>query len=235
MMSEIKAPIGIIGAMDDEVRGLVSRLDGRREEIINGIKFYTGTLFGKDVVVAKCGVGKVFASMCATAMIMRYSPCLIVNTGVGGALSSELSCTDIVIATKLVQHDMDTSPLGDPVGLVSGINKVYFDADEHAAAVLMNAAIKLSLPAKRGVIASGDQFVADKATKDRIVTTFGADVCEMEGAAIAQVAYVSGTPFAVVRSISDGADGNSPMDFPTFLSIAVKSSESLTLALVEAF
>ena len=234
-MSENKAPIGIIGAMSDEVDGLIAKLDGHCEELVSGIKFHTGTLYGKSVVIARCGVGKVFAAMCATAMIIKYSPCLIVNTGVGGALSSSLSCADIVVATKLVQHDMDTSPLGDPVGMISGINKVYFDADESAAEALMAAAKKLSLPAKRGVIASGDQFVASKEEKDRIVSTFGADVCEMEGAAIAQAAYVSGTPFAVVRAISDGADGNSPMDFPTFLSIAVKNSESLTLALVEAF
>ena len=234
-MSENKAPIGIIGAMSDEVDGLIAKLDGHCEELVSGIKFHTGTLYGKSVVIARCGVGKVFAAMCATAMIIKYSPCLIVNTGVGGALSSSLSCADIVVATKLVQHDMDTSPLGDPVGMISGINKVYFDADESAAEALMAAANKLSLPAKRGVIASGDQFVASKEEKDRIVSTFGADVCEMEGAAIAQAAYVSGTPFAVVRAISDGADGNSPMDFPTFLSIAVKNSESLTLALVEAF
>jgi len=234
-MSENKAPIGIIGAMNDEVDGLIAKLDGHREECVSGIKFHTGSLYGKEVVIARCGVGKVFAAMCATAMIIKYSPRLIVNTGVGGALSSELACADIVVATKLVQHDMDTSPLGDPVGLISGINKIYFDADERAAEVLMGAAEKLGIPAKRGVIASGDQFVADKATKDKIVSAFDADVCEMEGAAIAQAAYVTGTPFAVVRAISDGADGNSPMDFPAFLSIAVKSSESLTLALVEAF
>ena len=234
-MKNNTAPIGIIGAMSDEVDGLIAKLDGHVEELVSGIKFHTGTIYGKPVVIARCGVGKVFASMCATAMIIRYSPRLIINTGVGGALSSELSCADIVVATRLVQHDMDTSPLGDPVGMVSGINMVYFDADERAADVLMTAARKLSLPAKRGVIASGDQFVASKETKDRIVSTFGADVCEMEGAAIAQAAYVSGTPFAVVRAISDGADGNSPMDFPTFLAIAVKSSESLTLAFVEAF
>ena len=230
-----KANIGIIGAMTDEVREIISHLENETVETVSGIEFHTGNLFGKNVVIARCGVGKVFASMCATAMIIRYSPRLIINTGVGGALSSELSCADIVVATRLVQHDMDTAPLGDPVGMVSGINMVYFDADERAADVLMSAAKKLSLPAKRGVIASGDQFVASKETKDRIVSTFGADVCEMEGAAIAQAAYVSGTPFAVVRAISDGADGNSPMDFPTFLSIAVKSSESLTLAFVEAF
>ena len=234
-MIEKKAPIGIIGAMNDEVDALISRLDGHLEETVSGIKFHTGTIYGKPVVIARCGVGKVFAAMCATAMIIRYSPCLIVNTGVGGALSSGLSCADIVVATKLVQHDMDTSPLGDPVGLVSGINKIYFDADERVAELLINAASKLSLPAKRGIVASGDQFVADKKTKDRIVSTFGADVCEMEGAAIAQAAFVAGVPFAVVRAISDGADGNSPMDFPTFLSIAVKSSQSLTLALIESY
>ena len=234
-MSDNKAPIGIIGAMSDEVNGLIARLDGHREELVSGIKFHTGTIYGKPVVIARCGVGKVFAAMCATAMIIKYAPRLIVNSGVGGALSSELSCADIVVATRLVQHDMDTSPLGDPVGMVSGINKVYFDADESAADALMRAATNLALPAKRGVIASGDQFVADKATKNRIVSTFGADVCEMEGAAIAQAAYVSGTPFAVVRAISDNADGNSPMDFPTFLSIAVKSSESLTLALIKTY
>ena len=234
-MKNNTAPIGIIGAMSDEVDGLISKLDGHSEELVSGIKFHTGTIYGKPVVIARCGVGKVFASMCATAMIIKYSPRLIINTGVGGALSPELSCADIVVASKLVQHDMDTSALGDPVGMISGINMVYFDADESAADVLMSAAKKLSLPAKRGVIASGDQFVASKEEKDRIVSAFGADVCEMEGAAIAQAAYVSGTPFAVVRAISDGADGNSTMDFPTFLSIAVKSSESLTLAFVEAF
>ena len=233
-MTDNKAPIGIIGAMSDEVDGLIARLEGHAEELVGGIKFHTGTVFGKPVVIARCGVGKVFASMCATAMIIKYSPRLIVNTGVGGALSPSLSCADIVVATRLVQHDMDTSPLGDPVGMISGINKVYFDADKTAADALISAAEKLGIPAKRGVIASGDKFVADKATKDRIVSAFGADVCEMEGAAIAQAAYVNGTPFAVVRAISDGADGNSPMDFPTFLSIAVKSSESLTLALIES-
>lgn len=229
------APIGIIGAMNDEVDGLIARLDGHAEELVGGIKFHTGTIYGKPVVIARCGVGKVFAAICTTAMIIKYSPGLIVNTGVGGALSPELACADIVVATRLVQHDMDTSPLGDPVGLISGINKVYFDADERAADVLMRAAESLRIPAKRGVIASGDQFVADKESKNRIVSAFGADVCEMEGAAVAQAAYVNGTPFAVVRAISDGADGNSPLDFPTFLSVAVKSSESLTLALIKEF
>ena len=229
------SPIGIIGAMSDEVDGLISKLEGAKSTLICGVKFYTGALFGKPVVIARCGVGKVFASICATAMIINFAPRLIVNTGVGGALSPALACADIVVAEKLVQYDMDTSPLGDPKGLVSGINKIYFETDERAASIIIDAARELGIPAKRGIIATGDKFVADKETKDKIVAEFSADVCEMEGAAIAHAAYVSGIPSVVVRAISDGADGNSPLDFPTFLSIAVKSSEALTLALVERY
>ncbi|MBQ8689787.1 MAG: 5'-methylthioadenosine/adenosylhomocysteine nucleosidase [Clostridia bacterium] len=229
------SPIGIIGAMSDEVDGLISKLEDAKSTLICGVKFYTGALFGKPVVIARCGVGKVFASICATAMIINFAPRLIVNTGVGGALSPALACADIVVAEKLVQYDMDTSPLGDPKGLVSGINKIYFETDERAASIIIDAARELGIPAKRGIIATGDKFVADKETKDKIVAEFSADVCEMEGAAIAHAAYVSGIPSVVVRAISDGADGNSPLDFPTFLSIAVKSSEALTLALVERY
>ena len=228
-------PIGIIGAMSDEVSGLISRLQNHKCEKVGGIEFHTGTMFSKNVVIAQCGVGKVFAAMCAEAMIIKYNPSLLVNTGVGGAIAEGLSCADIVVADKLVQHDMDTSPLGDPKGMISGINKIYFEADTRASDILLDAAANLGIPAKRKTIASGDVFVASGELKSKIASEFSAAVCEMEGAAIAQVAYVNSVPFAVVRAISDSADGNSPMDFPTFLKIAVKSSESLTLALVEKY
>ena len=229
------APIGIIGAMDAEVNGLIKKLEGHKIDTFGGMEFHTGKLLRREVVIARCGVGKVFAAMCAEAMIIRYSPSIIVNSGVGGAIAGDLKCADIVVADRLVQHDMDTSPLGDPRGMISGINKVYFDADERAANILMDAAEKLNISAKRATIASGDVFVASAEKKADIADTFSAAVCEMEGAAIAHVAFVNGTPFAVVRAISDSADGNSPMDFPTFLKIAVKSSESLTLAFIEKY
>ena len=229
------APIGIIGAMDDEVKGLIARLNGGSEKEILGIKFYTGTIFDKSVVIAKCGVGKVFAAMCATVMMLEYKPRIIVNTGVGGALASDLVCGDTVIATKLVQHDMDTSALGDEVGMISGINKVFFDADERARETLLSAAQRLGLGARLGVIASGDRFVCSRDDKSTIVKKFGADVCEMEGAAIAHAAYVGGTPFAVVRAISDGANEEAMLDFPTFLKMAVKNSEALTLEFIKEF
>ena len=227
--------IGIIGAMEAEVKGLIAKIEELKCERVGGIDFYSGKISGKSVVVAQCGVGKVFAAMCAQTMIIKYAPALIVNTGVGGALAGGLKCTDIVVASRLVQHDMDTSAIGDPKGLVSGINKVYFDTDERASKILLDAAKELSLGAYGGTIASGDIFVADSALKERIVSDFGASVCEMEGAAIAQVAFVNSTPFAVVRAISDNADGASPMSFVEFLSEAVKSSEALTAALIKEY
>lgn len=227
--------IGIIGAMEPEVNGLIAKLENCVSERVGGLDFYSGRLCGKNVVVSKCGVGKVFAAMCAEAMIIRYSPRLIVNTGVGGALADGLKCTDIVVAKRLVQHDMDTSAIGDPKGLVSGINKIYFDADERAAKILLSEAQKCGIHALSGTVASGDIFVADKELKERIKSQFDASVCEMEGAAIAHVAYVNETPFAVVRAISDSADGDSPMSFAEFLTEAVKSSERLTEALIKEY
>ena len=168
-------------------------------------------------------------------MILKYSPDLLVNTGVGGALASDLKTGDIVIADTLCQHDMDTSPIGDPKGLVSGINMIYFEADTRARELLLASAKELGLNARLGRIATGDKFIASSADKDRIVADFAADACEMEGCAIAQTAFVNNTPFAVVRAISDSADGEATMDYPTFLGIASKNSTNLTLSLIEKY
>ena len=227
--------IGIIGAMEAEVLGLISKLSSHSSELVGGIEFHTGELFGKSLVIAKCGVGKVFAAMCAEAMIIRYSPDLIINTGVGGALDPTLNTADIVVATTLCQHDMDTSPLGDPKGMISGINRIFFDADKRCTEIVKKSGTEKGITVKEGVIASGDKFVADKNTADRISREFAASVCEMEGAAIAQVAYVNGIPFTVIRAISDGANSDSSMDFPTFLKIAARNSEELTLSLIEKY
>ena len=225
--------IGIIGAMKPEVEGLVARLDSPAKETVSGVDFYTGELFGKRVCIAQCGIGKVFAAICTEIMILKYSPSLIVNTGVGGALAEELLPCDTVVAKSLVQHDMDTSPIGDPIGLVSGINKIFFDADARAVDILLSAADSLGLRAFPGIVATGDKFIASAEDKSAIVKNFAASACEMEGCAIAQTAFVNNTPFAVIRAISDSANGESTIDYPTFLPIAVKNSTSLTLALIK--
>jgi len=227
--------IGIIGALSDEVEAIISMLEKRKTELVSGMEFHTGRLFSKEVVVCRCGVGKVFAAIATEAMILKYSPRLVVNSGVGGALDKRLKPCDVVFADRLVQHDMDTSPLGDPKGLISGINKVYFDTDSRAREVLSSAAEKLGVNYLVGTVASGDRVIAEKKDKDTIVSLFSAVACEMEGAAVAHTAFVNNTAFAVIRAISDSADGVASMDYPTFLPIATKTSTALTLALIENY
>ena len=231
----MKADVGIIGAMQPEVDKLISLIASPSVYTVSGIDFYCGELCNKQVCIAKCGVGKVFASICATAMIITFSPSLIINTGVGGALRSGIKPTDIVIAGSLVQHDMDTSPLGDPKGLISGINKVFFEADSRAVDILKDAAKSLGYDHCIGTVATGDRFVASREDKESIRASFNADACEMEGGAIAQAAYVANTPFAVIRAISDSADDSSSMDYMKFLPIAAERSASLAMKLVELY
>ncbi|MBQ2794255.1 MAG: 5'-methylthioadenosine/adenosylhomocysteine nucleosidase [Clostridia bacterium] len=232
---DCKFDIGVIGAMDPEVDELVARLSGLKSETVGSVTFHSGELLGKRVVIAKCGIGKVFAAIATEAMILKYSPRLIVNTGVGGAASAGLSPLDVVIADRLCQHDMDTSAIGDPKGLVSGINLIYFEADSRAVEILTAAAEKMGVGYSVGAIATGDKFVSSLEEKTRINTDFGAVACEMEGCAVAQVALVNGVKFAVVRAISDSADGSASMEYSKFLPEAARISTALTLSLVEKY
>lgn len=217
--------IGIIGAMRVETEALVAAMEGGVSETVSGVTYTRGRLWGQEAVVATCGVGKVFAALCAQTMILRYAPSLLINTGVAGTLTDRLHIGDMVISDRLLQHDMDTSPLGDPPGMISGLNQIYFPADPAAAAALYRAAEESGAHVVRGTIASGDRFIADTASKEKIAADFGAVACEMEGAAIAQVATVNGTPFVVLRAISDGADeAGGAVDYPTFVRAAAAAS-----------
>ncbi len=231
----MKVDIGIIGALEEEVVAIIGSMASCKTEHLGFFDIHTGELFGKKIAVAKCGVGKVFAAICAEAMIIRYSPSLIVNTGVGGALAAGLDSGDIVIGSELCQHDMDTFPLGDPIGLISGINKIFFEADKRAVSIIENACLKFGYGFVIGRIASGDKFVASKEEKERIVSIFSASACEMEGAAIAHTAFVNNTPFAVIRAISDSADGEASMSYLEFLPLAAERSTRLTLELIKEY
>ena len=238
-MNEIKkADIGIIGAMQIEVEALCAAMENTECETVGNMTFVCGDLKGKRVVCAKCGIGKVFAAMCAQTMILRYSPAVIVNSGVAGTLSPNLSIGQIALAEQMVQHDMDTSPIGDPVGLISGINIIYIPAAPAVTAALAAAVESVGVPYKRGTVASGDQFICHTADKDRIradVETEDKPVlaCEMEGAAIGQVCYVNGTPYGILRAISDGGDEQAFADYPTFLAAAAKTATEVMLRFVE--
>ena len=222
--------IGIIAAMQLEMEALRSGIQNPVAETISGIEFVRGTLEGREVVTAVCGIGKVFAAICAQTLILRYRPECIINTGVAGTLTDRLSIGSIAVSSAVVQHDMDTSALGDPVGLISGIDRVQLPADAPLAASLARCADALGIPNVIGVIASGDQFVASPEKKAFIVGAFGAIACEMEGAAIGHVCFVNGVPFCVLRAISDSADGASHMDYPQFAKMAAGQSVRLLTA-----
>ena len=227
--------VGIIGAMAPEVEELISLLEDCRTARVSGVDYYEGFLDGRHVVVAQCGIGKVFAATSCEAMILRYAPRLIVNTGVAGALAKGLRPGDTVIADRLCQHDMDTTPVGDPKGLISGTGKIYFDTDSRAVKILTEEVLGLGMSALVGIIASGDQFIASREERERIIREFSASACEMEGGAIAQVCYLNSTPCVVIRAISDSADGEASVDYPTFLAEAAKKSAALTRALVRKY
>lgn len=206
--------IGIIAAMSVELEKLKEAAVIEKEETVSGLTFASGTLAGKPVVMTVCGEGKVNAALSAEAMILRYAPDLLINTGVAGALSPTLSVPDVAVATAVCQHDYDISPLGYKKGqvLFPGGSAMLFEADASAVRAFSAAAKEAGVHTEEGVIASGDVFVADEAQKAAIRDGFSAIACEMEGGAIGHVAMLNNTPFAVIRAISDGADNAEAFD-----------------------
>lgn len=221
--------IGILCALDAEVSKLYELIENSETEELYGFKFSSGTLQGKKVVVAKCGVGKVNAAICAQTMIMKYAPELIINSGVSGSLTSELNICDIAVGADVVEHDIDTTDFGDPYGLVPTINKVYLPCDEAVAKIICEAAEELGIHAIPARIASGDQFISNPEKKKWLVDTFGAQSCEMESGAIAHTCCNAGIKCAVIRAISDSTDGEHQMEFNQFLQVAADNSIKVLL------
>lgn len=216
--------VGIIAAMQIEIDGIREKLQDVCIQTVSGIEYVQGTLHGKTVIAAKCGIGKVFAAVCAQTMILRYAPDCIIHTGVAGGLAEDLHVLDLVIASHVVQHDMDTSALGDPVGLLSGINIVEIPCDARIISALQRSAQFLGKPHRTGIVATGDTFVCTKAQRTRIREQFDAAACEMEGGAVGQVCYINEIPFGILRSISDGAGEQSSMDYPVFAAAAANTA-----------
>ena len=227
--------IGIIGAMGIEVRALADLLENKKSETISGVEYMSGKIYGRDVVLAVCGIGKVFAAICAQTMILKYNPDVIINTGVAGTLTDKLSIGDIAIADSVVQHDMDTSPLGDPVGLLSGINIVKIPAHKEVVAKIESCVKAIGTNYQIGTIASGDQFLASIEVKERIVKNFNAIAGEMEGGAIGHVCYVNNKPFCVLRAISDCADGSGAENYTEFLGKAAENATMIMARFIKEY
>ena len=226
--------LGIIAAMKIEAELIEAAMTDIVRETCGSIEFCLGKIGSTDIVLAVCGIGKVFAAICAQTMIVKYAPDAVINTGVGGTLTKKLSVGDVAVSSAMVQHDMDTSALGDPVGLISGPNIIEIPADAALAEKISAIVRGMGINTVTGTIATGDQFIAKQETKDRIVSQFGAIACEMEGAAIGQVCCVNKVPFAVIRAISDDADSGACEDYPTFAKMAAKNSAKAVIELANA-
>ena len=216
--------------MSSELEKLSSMIENGTRERIGAHEFIRGSLCGRDTVLVCCGVGKVNAAACAAEMIMKYSPATVINTGVAGGLASGLRVGDIVVADGALEHDLDYGSLGDERGTIffpDGRAEITLPSDESTANALVDAAKTAGLTVLRGKVASGDVFVSDSQTKKDIVDTFGAVACEMEGAAIAHVCRLFDVPFGILRSISDSANEDSSIDFPTFVKIAAENAATV--------
>lgn len=226
--------IGIIGAMASEVDGLKEIMTDKKTDTISGVEFSTGVIGGTDVVVAQAGVGKVNAAVTAQTMILKYNTTALINIGVAGGIEPTLSIGDIVIADRVVEHDMDTTAVGDPAGFITGIDKVYMDCDSEISELMYRVSVDMDIHTIRGVIASGDIFVSDDSVRNRIANQFNAVAAEMEGGAIGHVCTMNNVPFAVLRAMSDCANNDSIVDFPTFAEKSAKISiEIITKFLAE--
>lgn len=223
--------IGIIGAMEEEIIKLRSLM--RDEEVTKkaGMKFSHGELYGKDVVVVKSGIGKVNAAICAQILIDDYKVDRIINTGVAGALYSKLNIGDIVLSSDAMYHDFDVTGFGYLEGVIPRMETSIFPADKDFVEKAREVCEKVNkdINVYIGRIVSGDQFISAPDKKQELVEKFEGYCAEMEGAAIAHVAYLNRIPFFVMRAISDKADGSATSDYRVFEISAIEH----TMLLIE--
>ena len=232
--------IGIIGAMDVEVASLKEAADVTKTTTIAGMEFCEGKLGEKDVVIVKCGMGKVNAGICAHTLIHDFGCSAIINTGVAGSLDADIDIGDIVVSTDAVQHDYDVEAIGFQKGEIPYTGLYAFPADaglrKAAVEAVKNAAPDVHV--FEGRICSGDQFISTKEQKEKIISDFGGMCFETEGAAIAQACYLNDTPFVVIRAISDKPDETEIVDYkvieaqaaglPCFISDKVTKETDIT-------
>lgn len=227
--------IGIICPMETELEPLLANATKITVSNISGMTFYKGVLCRKKVVMVVCGVGKVNAAMCAEALITQFNVSAVINSGVAGTTNETLAQGDLVISTDAVHHDVDATALGCAMGEIPDMDVSCFKADFRLIEVAKEAATKLVARGVRvtlGRIASGDVFVQKQEDKKRIREAFEPYAVEMEGAAVAQVAYQNDVPFVIIRSISDSANGEANLEYAEFLPLAVKNSTELVMGML---
>lgn len=225
--------LAIMGAMHEEITPLLELVGSYEEVYYAGNTYYTCNYASHDIVIAYSKIGKVFSALTASVMIQKFGAEMLLFSGVAGAISAELKVGDLIAATKLSQHDLDITAFGHPYGYVPE-GAVYVESDKKLLATAQEVALTLGVTLKEGIIATGDQFVADEKRKNWIGTTFDADALEMEGASVAVVCDAFNIPFFILRAISDAADMDASFSFDAFLESSAKESAKFMIKMVEA-
>lgn len=224
--------IGIISAMENEIKDLLEVAEIEHVDIYGGHDFHVGTLCGKDVVIVQAGIGKVRAASGATTLLNRYNISDVIFTGIAGGVGDQTKVLDMVIGTSLLQHDYGM------------INQSGFEwtaqasrcyCDPKLIDIAYNAAVATvgADHVFKGTIVTGDQFVASQWYVEELQTKFDALACEMEGASVAMVCEQYNTPFVVIRAMSDKADGLAVETYTNMGDIAASNSSAIVMAMLK--
>ena len=221
--------VGIIGAMDEEVEILINKMTNKEVVKKAGMSYCIGKLSGKDVIVVKCGIGKINAAVCSQILISEFYVNVIINSGVAGALDNNLNIGDIVVSKDTLNHDMDTTAFGDKYGMIPRMEESIFKGDEKLIKLALDSGEKYDINVVEGRVLSGDQFIASKEKKDWLVKEFNGTCAEMEGVSIGQTAYLNNVPFLILRAISDKADGSAKVTYEDFKEEAIVNLSNMLL------
>ncbi|MCL2913429.1 5'-methylthioadenosine/S-adenosylhomocysteine nucleosidase [Shewanella corallii] len=226
--------IGIIGAMEPEVAHLIASMEAAESQTIAGIEFVAGQLNGQEVIVTRSGIGKVAASIATTLLIEKYQPDYVINTGSAGGFVDSLEIGDIVISSEVRHHDVDVTAFGYEIGQMAQ-QPAAFMPDAKLVEAAKKAVDSLGeVKTIEGLICTGDSFICDPERTAVMLNHFPTmAACEMEAAAIAQVCHQFQVPFVVIRSLSDNANNDSPVDFDSYIVKAGHHSALMVMALLQ--
>jgi adenosylhomocysteine/aminodeoxyfutalosine nucleosidase len=224
--------IAIMGAMVEEITPLLENFNDIKVVEFAKNKYYEVNYKGVEIVIAYSKIGKVFSALTATTLIQKFKCDIVLFSGVAGAINEKLNIGDVIVATKLAQHDLDITAFGHPFGYVPE-GSVFIEADKNLINLAKNIALDNHINLLEAVIATGDQFIANNEKKEWIKQTFNADAIEMEGASVAVVCDALNIPFLIIRSISDAANMDAGFDFDTFLQSSAKESAKFLIQIID--
>ena len=223
--------LAIMGAMEEEITPLLENFSDINKVDYANNTYYECKLGDLDVVIAYSKIGKVFSTLTASTMIQKFNCDTLLFSGVAGGVNPDLKIGDLIVANKLSQHDLDITAFGHPHGFVPG-GSVYVNTDVKLKNIALAVAEQSDVKIIEGIIATGDQFVADETRKSFIETTFKADALEMEGASVAVVCDALNVPCLILRAISDTADMDAEFSFEEFLETSAKNSANFLMKVI---